>query len=177
MDKSLLTGFSIFADADEAALAAIADKCRVTEHAAGDLVFAQDKVAQGIYGVLEGTVELVLVFSEKVLSHTIEYEEALTVNHEVLEKPVVVETLEAGDVFGWSSMVVPPGRWTASARCTAPTQVFMVPAADLQALFESDPAVGYHFMSRLGGVIAQRLHHRTAKLVDAWGEAFGGEVI
>ncbi|HSH71008.1 MAG: cyclic nucleotide-binding domain-containing protein [Deferrisomatales bacterium] len=177
MDKSLLAGFTIFAEADAAALDAIAGTCRVTEHRAGDEVFTQDTVAQEFYGVLEGKVELVLVFSEKVVSTTIEYEEALTVSHEVLERPFVVETLGAGDVFGWSSMVVPPGRWTATARCTAPTRVLRMPAAELQRLFEADPAVGYRFMRRLGGVISQRLHHRTEKLIDAWGEAFEGQVI
>lgn len=177
MDKSLLAGFSIFADADAEALGIIAGACRVTEHAAGDEVFAQAADAQEVYGVLEGGVELVLVFSEKVVRATIEYEEALTVSHEVREKPIVVETLGVGDVFGWSSMVVPPGRWTATARCTAPTKMFTVPAAELRARFEADPALGYRFMRRLGGVIAQRLHHRTEKLVDAWGEAFDGQVI
>ncbi len=176
MDKSLLAGFSIFADADTAALDAIAGTCRVTEHAVGDEVFAQTAVAQEFYGVLEGAVELVLVISEKVVNTTIEYEEALTVSREVLERPFVVETLGAGDVFGWSSMVVPPGRWTATARCTAPTRVLTVAAADLHRLFEANPTLGYHFMRRLGGVISQRLHRRTEELVDAWGEAFGGGV-
>ena len=177
MNKSLLEGFSIFADAGAEDMDAIAARCRVIEYAAGDQVFAQDSVAQGVYGVVDGGVELVLVLTEKVFSTTIEYEEALTVSHEVLEKPIVVESLSAGDVFGWSSMVLPEGHWTAAARCTAPTRVFTVPADALQALFEERPALGYHFMRRLGGVISQRLQHRTAKLVDAWGEAFGGQMI
>ena len=177
MDRKTLAGFSIFQDADDASLDAIAAKCEVTEYRRGDELFAQDTRAESLYGVLEGAVELVLVFSENVVNTSIDYEEALTVTHEVLEKPIVVETLGAGDVFGWSSMVVPPGRWTASARCAAPARVFSVPAADLKAMFEADPILGYHFMSRLGSVISQRLHHRTDKLIDVWGAAFDGGVI
>lgn len=174
MDKGLLQGFSLFADADDQSLEAIAKGCRVLDFGAGDQVFAQEAGADRFYGVVDGSVELVLMLSEEILKSIIEYEEALSVSKETLEKPMVVETLGAGEVFGWSAMVVPPGRWTATARCTCPTRVFSLPAADLKARFEADPLLGYRFMSRLGGVIARRLHQRTGKLLDAWGEAFGG---
>ncbi len=177
MDASLLAGFSIFADASPEELETIAGTCRVEEHRAGDEIFVQDTEAGHLYGVLDGRVDLVLVFTENITTTRIDYEDALSVHHEVLEKPVVVESLAAGDVFGWSSMVAPAGRWTATARCAAPTRVFSVPATTLKRLFETDPRLGYRFMSRLGGVIAQRLQHRTAKLADVWGEAFGGDLV
>ena len=83
-----------------------------------------------------------------------------------------MNTIPRGAVsaIGWA-------RWSATARCTSPAKVFAIPAAALEALFEDRPELGYRFMRRLGGVISQRLHHRTDKLVDAGGEAFDGETI
>jgi hypothetical protein len=50
-----------------------------------------------------------------------------------------------------------------------------LPAGSLADLFEQAPRSGSVFMQRLAGVIAQRLRHRTDKLVESWYEAFGEE--
>ena len=84
----------------------------------------------------------------------------------------MVDTVHSGEIFGWSSMVTPPGRWTATARCATPCRIISMPAADLKALLKENPDVGYAFMGRLVGVVSQRLHSWTEKLIEAWGEAF-----
>lgn len=83
---------------------------------------------------------------------------------------MVVQTLGAGEVLGWS-WLVPPFRWHFSATAMAPTTALELDAAALQALAEEDPRFGYVFTRSLFGVLLHRLQATRARLLDLYGTA------
>jgi hypothetical protein len=51
--------------------------------------------------------------------------------------------------------------------------VFALPAVKFKVMLDTDPALGYAIMARIDQIISRRLHSLTARLIEAWGEAFG----
>ena len=169
--KNLLAGFSFFSDVEAGTLETIAQKGEILEFKAQDIIFKVDEPASHLYGLLEGEVDLILIFKDKVLKTDIEYEEAIQATMVDEEKEIIVDTVAAGQVFGWASIVGPSKR-TVNAECSQACRVVAIPADDLKAMFDKDHTLGYTIMNRLCDIIAKRLRNRTAKLIEAWGEAF-----
>jgi CRP-like cAMP-binding protein len=64
-----------------------------------------------------------------------------------------------------------------TARCTEPSRVFAIPAAEMMAMFDADHTMGYLLMRRMADIISKRLKNRTEKLIETWVEAFDvGEI-
>jgi CRP-like cAMP-binding protein len=170
-DKNLLSKFNFFSEASPDVRAKIANKCEILEFKIGDIVFCHDDPAEHFYGLIDGEVELSLVFKDKILKTDIEYEEIVHASMVDQEKQIVVDTVGPGQVFGWSSIVGPPRR-TVTAKCARPSRAFAVPAADLKAMFDADHSFGYIMMKRMSDIISKRLKKRTEKLIETWVEAF-----
>ena len=170
-EKNLLIGFPFFSDVDSATLEAIVNKGDILEFNAKDIIFRVDEPATRFYGLLEGEVNLVLVFKDKVLKTDIEYEEAIQATMVDEEKEIIVDTVKAGQVFGWASLVGPSKR-TVNAECSQKSRMIAIPADALKAMFDEDHTLGYMVMKRMSDIIAKRLRHRTDKLIETWGEAF-----
>lgn len=83
-------------------------------------------------------------------------------------REVVLDTLDEGDVVGWSWMV-PPYRWTFDARAIADTSAVTFDAACLRAKFDTDPQVGYELTKRFVRVMNQRLQSARIRLLDIYG--------
>jgi CRP/FNR family cyclic AMP-dependent transcriptional regulator len=171
VNKEMLSNFAIFSDVDQDELAEIAQGCGILEFKPNEVIFHQDEEAENLYGLLDGEVELIIMFKEKKLKTNIKYEKSLSTQEKTVERPIVFRTISPGKVFGWSSLVK-PRIFTATARCSKKSQIFSLPASHLVAMFEKDAALGYLFMIRLSEIIAQRLRTRTKMLIEAWGEAF-----
>jgi CRP-like cAMP-binding protein len=171
LDAQMLKTVQFFSDFPMDRLAGIAEKGQIIEMNPSDVIFHMDEPAHCLYGVLDGEVRLTLMFSEKIRKTHIQYEEAKRTREEVIEREIEVETIGVGQVFGWSSFTS-LGRWTSKARCSRPGRIFSLPTDAMRAHFEEDPQMGYQIMSRLYEVVSTRLHHRTAKLIEAWGSAF-----
>jgi CRP/FNR family cyclic AMP-dependent transcriptional regulator len=62
----------------------------------------------------------------------------------------------AGDVFGWSSLLGPAG-YTATAQCLSPTRVMVISGDRLNHLLENQPAVGLVFFRRVAALVRKRL--------------------
>jgi CRP-like cAMP-binding protein len=169
--KNLLTRFSFFSDVDSDTLKAIAKKGEVLEFNPGDIIFRVDEPATHFYGLLEGEINLILVFKEKILKTDIEYEEAIQASMVDEEKEIIVDHVVAGQVFGWAAIAGPSKR-TVTAQCSEASRVISIPAAELKVMFDKDHTLGYTIMKRLSDIIARRLQNRTDKLIEAWGEAF-----
>ena len=174
MESNLLAGFAIVAGMPAEALTEMAQQAVVKSFKAGDVLFEEGALATELYGLLEGEVALSMVFQDQVLKADVRHEEYVHKRVEVIEQEMVFETIEPGEVFAWSSLIA-PHQLTATARCTAPTQVVALPAEDLEAIFARHPRAGGLFMKRLAEVIAQRLRQRTGKLIASWYQAFGEE--
>ena len=170
-EKNLLTGFSFFSDVEPETLEAIAEKGEILKFKAQEIIFKVDEPATHFYGLLEGEVDLILIFKDKVLKTDIEYEEAIQATMVDEEKEIIVDKVAAGQVFGWAAIVGPSQR-TVNAECSQACRVIAIPADDLKAMFDKDHTLGYTVMNRLCDIIAKRLRNRTDKLIEAWGEAF-----
>jgi CRP-like cAMP-binding protein len=76
-----------------------------------------------------------------------------------------VETLGAGDEFGWSSLLAEQGRLF-QARVLRDTRVLAFEGTDLRAMCDEDTAFGYEVMRRLLVVVAGRLQATRLYVVD-----------
>ena len=176
MEKNLLAGFKFFSEVVPETLEMIAQKGEVLEFGPGDVIFHFDEPAEHLYGLLEGELDLSIVFIDKVLKTEIEYEEAIQARMVDEEKSIVIDTVLPNQIFGWASLVG-PARRTVTARCTETCKVIAIAAADLNAMFAKDHNLGYVIMKKLADIIAKRLKMRTDKLIETWVEAFDGDTI
>ena len=176
MAKDILAGFKFFNEVPPETRKAIGQKGELLEFGPGDVIFHIDDPAQHLYGLVEGEVDLSIVFYDKVLKTEIEYEEAVQARMVDEEKSIIIDTVLPNQVFGWASLVGPDRR-TVTARCKEPTKVIALAAESLQAMFAEDHFLGYVIMKKLADIIAGRLKNRTNKLIETWVEAFDGDAI
>jgi CRP-like cAMP-binding protein len=85
----------------------------------------------------------------------------------------VVDTVDEGDVVGWS-WLVPPYRWFFDARAVQEVSAVVVEAACLRARCEEDPALGYALMQRVARVMYERLQSARVRLLDLYGAGRAG---
>jgi len=174
METNPLSGFPMMAGMPAETLEAIARQAEIKAFEAGSVLFEEGDLATDLYGLMEGEVELSILFRDRVLKADVRHEEYVHKRVEIIETELVFETLEPGEIFAWSALI-PPHQLTSTARCTASTRVMALPAEALTGLFERAPQAGMVFMQRLAEVIAQRLRLRTDKLIESWYQAFGDE--
>ncbi len=86
--------------------------------------------------------------------------------------PVTIETLEAGDVVGWS-WLFPPYRWHFDARALSLVRATRFDGACLRTKCEAEPRLGYQLMSRFAQVVIDRLQSTRLRLLDVYGYADG----
>jgi CRP-like cAMP-binding protein len=80
---------------------------------------------------------------------------------------VLVETLGAGQLLGWS-WICPPHRWHLCVRAATAVEATEFPATDVLALCAADPELGYALMRRFTGVVAERLQATRIRLLDLY---------
>ena len=78
--------------------------------------------------------------------------------------PLVIETLGAGDLLGWSWMF-PPYVWHFSARAVEPTRALFFHATRVREACERDHSLGYALLKRLSAVMMKRLQAARSKMV------------
>ena len=85
----------------------------------------------------------------------------------------VVDTVESGEVVGWS-WLVPPYRWFFDARAVTEVSAISIDATCLRARCEQDPALGYALMQRVAQVMYHRLQSARVRLLDLYGTDHAG---
>lgn len=115
--------------------------------AAGSRLFEQDQAASGCWLIGSGQVAL----STPVPGRG----------------EVVLQTLGAGEVLGWS-WLLPPYHWHYAATATAPVTAILLDTGRLRALADADPALGYPLALSLLEVVLGRLQHTRARLLDLY---------
>ena len=83
--------------------------------------------------------------------------------------PMMIETIEAGEVIGWS-WLFPPYRWHFDARALTQVRATSFDGACLRGKCDSDPALGYTLMSRFAQVLIERLQWTRLRLLDLYGD-------
>lgn len=80
-------------------------------------------------------------------------------------EPVVVDTIGAGDLLGWSWMF-PPYVWQFTARAIATTRAIFFAGPVLREYCERDHSLGYELLKRLTAVMNRRMQNARRKMLD-----------
>jgi CRP-like cAMP-binding protein len=79
-----------------------------------------------------------------------------------------VQTLEPGEVVGWS-WLVPPYRARFDAMALEDTRALRFDGQCLRNKCDQDPATGYELLKRVSSMLAQRLESSRIQLMDVYG--------
>ena len=82
--------------------------------------------------------------------------------------PITIETIEAGEVLGWS-WLFPPYRWHFSARVVEPVRAIALDGVCLRSKGEADHDLGYQLVKRVAQIMMQRLQATRLQLLDVYG--------
>jgi CRP-like cAMP-binding protein len=82
--------------------------------------------------------------------------------------PLLIETIGAGDLVGWS-WLFPPYRWTYDVEAIDHTRVTVIETACLLDKCDSDSAFGYRVMKGFAQVVVDRLYATRLRLLDLYG--------
>jgi len=81
-------------------------------------------------------------------------------------EPILIDTLGAGTVLGWSWMF-PPYRWRYGATATVDTLTIEFDGSGVRRVCEDDPRIGYELTRRFAGVLVERLQATRTRLHPA----------
>lgn len=144
----LLAEHPFFAGLPAQDLLLIAGCATNTHIAPGQYVFREGQPADRFYVVRHGRIAIEV--------------------HDPAGGGIVVETVDDGDVVGWS-WLVPPYRWVFDARAVEPTSAVSFDGACLRGKCEQDTRLGYELMKRVSTVMFDRLQASRVRLLDLYG--------
>jgi len=81
--------------------------------------------------------------------------------------PIVVETLGAGDILGWS-WLLPPYIWKFHAHAVQDTRAIALDGKCLRTKCEENHDLGYEVLKRFAQVMEQRLEATRLQLLDVY---------
>ena len=85
-------------------------------------------------------------------------------------EPLVIATIHAGEVLGWSWML-PPHTWHFDVLAVENSQSIAIDGAALRNACQTDHELGYEIGTRLAAVIAARLEATRLQLMDVYGQS------
>ena len=130
-------------------LALLAGCARNVHFGAGDALFREGEPADTFYVVRQGSVSLEI--------------------HAPARGGMAIETIDAGEVIGWS-WLFPPYRWHFDARALTTVRATAFDGECLRGKCEADSALGYELMKRFAQVLIQRLQWTRLRLLDVYGD-------
>lgn len=80
----------------------------------------------------------------------------------------VIETLQAGDVLGWS-WLFKPYRWNFDAVTTRPVRAIEFNARCLRPYLDQNPRAAFELVTGIAGVMEDRLQSARMRLIDLYG--------
>jgi CRP/FNR family transcriptional regulator, cyclic AMP receptor protein len=125
-------------------LAVLTEGATTTRFNAGDVLFRDGEPANQFYLIESGKIDLE--------------------TREPANGAVVVQTLDAGNVLGWS-WLFPPFVWHFQARAVEPVNVIVLSGAHLLATVERNHDFGYELMKRVAQVVIRRLQASRRQLL------------
>ena len=87
--------------------------------------------------------------------------------------PITLQTVEAGDVVGWSW--VDAQDWVFDVRTLTTCEVVKFDAGAVVEVMHSDSALGFELMRRLNQVVTERLRATRIQLLDIYGRGASGD--
>jgi CRP-like cAMP-binding protein len=146
--ERLLEEHPFFHDMDPQLRCVLAGCAANVRFSAGEYIHRQGDAADKFYLIRHGSVAQELRIPE--------------------QEPIIIQTLHAGDILGWS-WLVPPYQWTNDARAIQLTRLISLDAACLRSKYADDPDLAYELLKRFIPIIANRLEAARLQLVDIYG--------
>ena len=146
--EDLLARHPFFAGLGADAMRLIAGCASNVHFPEGEFIFGQGEAADRFYVIRHGRVALQL--------------------HSPARGPLIIETMDHGEVLGWS-WLVPPYRYFCDAQAVTPVSATALDGACLRGKCEADPALGYQLLKRVTAVMYQRLQSTRVRLLDLYG--------
>jgi len=144
----VLAAHPVFKDFDRPTLELLAGCARNEHFRAGETIYSEGDDANKVFLIREGDVAV----------------EIAAPHHE----PLVVETVRAGDMLGWSWMV-PPYKHMSGARALNDVRAFSLDAVCMRGKSETNPEIGYHMFRHFVPHIANRFRALRMQLLDVYG--------
>ena len=146
--EELLAGHPFFAGLGESAAQLIAGCASNVHFAAADYIFRAGEAASRFYVIRHGRVALEV--------------------HSPTRGPIVIDTMDEGEVLGWS-WLVPPYRHFGDARAVTPVSAIALDGTCLRGKCEADTELGYQLLKRVTTVMYERLESARVRLLDLYG--------
>jgi CRP/FNR family transcriptional regulator, cyclic AMP receptor protein len=113
----------------------------------GEYLFREGEAADQFYLIREGKIALE--------------------THSPQRDRMVIETIDAGEVLGWS-WLFPPYRWHFSARTLQETRAITLDGVCLRTRGEADHDLGYELAMRVARILMERLQATRLQLLDVY---------
>ncbi len=115
--------------------------------AAGSYIFKEGEEANQFYLIRSGKVALEILPAQS--------------------RPITVETLEKGDLLGWS-WLLPPYVWSFHAHALQDTRAIALDGKCLRGKCEQNHDLGYEVLKRFAQIMARRLQATRIQLLDIY---------
>jgi CRP-like cAMP-binding protein len=139
----LLRGFKVLEGLSEREFEQLARIAKVETRPAGDRIAAEKSLANTIYLILDGRVEIRMSGPN--------------------DRPVTIDILGPGEPFGWSALI-DSHFFTAAIWVVDDAKLVSLSGPALRSLFDDNNHVGYRFLRGMFGVVAKRVQALHAKL-------------
>jgi len=149
VDAQVLKGFGLFKGLVDSELDKIAELCKERSLKQGERIFAEGTRATDVHLCRSGKVDIMIWVREP------------------WNRNVIVHRAEAGELLGWSALVV-PYTYTASAECVEAGQEIYIKGSGLLDLFDQDAHMGYAVMRNITGDVSTRLTQTRQRLSTEW---------
>ncbi len=145
--KPILAAHPFFRDLEERHLDLIVGCASNVRFDAGEFIFRYGEEANHFYLIRGGMVALEMFVTGR--------------------GPVKVQTLDEGDVLGWS-WLVPPYRWMFDAHATEMTRAIALDGKCLRNKCEQDHDLGYQLLKRFVTIVQERLDAARLQLLNIY---------
>ena len=146
--KTLIQEHPFFAGLDATSLELVAGCASNVHFATGEFLFHEGDPANQFYLVRSGRVRLETLVPGRA--------------------PVVLETIQAGEVIGWS-WLFPPYLWHLDAVATESVRATVFDGKCLRGKCEENHDLGYELAMRSAQIMMQRLQATRLQLLDVYG--------
>jgi CRP/FNR family cyclic AMP-dependent transcriptional regulator len=141
----LLKEHPFFRDMDSKACETVAGCAANERFNTGEYVFREGGAANKFYLIRQGIIVLEI--------------------HVPGREPIIVDTLEDGDILGWG-WLMPPYRWAYDARATRLSRLVSLDAECLRGKYQSDHTLAFELFKRFIPVMADRLSETRLRLIE-----------
>ncbi len=146
--EELLGSYPFFVGLSADAVRLMAGCASNMHFSAGDYIFNEGEDASRFYVIRHGRVALEI--------------------HSPARGPLLIDSMDDGEVLGWS-WLVPPYKYFCDARAVTPVSATTLDGACLRGKAEADPELGYQLLKHVTAVMYQRLQSTRIRLLDIYG--------